>query len=471
MKSVSCFFLPNKWQVADFVATEAQYVRSNAKVNAKLLSPGAGFTEACNYLRQKAYSDLASLSIHHIIKVISEIASNWCNPNYPLRRRADEILPVTTGLSREMISRLIEVFFAKYELKTLYDYIEKEIGNVDYLDDNQTNLYNRNVTRVFGPRLTVNLLGGHNPIIASHTIIINLLCKSAAIYKLSSREPIFPTLFAKSIREIDPIMGNSLAILWWPHYSELFDHIIEYYADIITLSGDDKTASALVQKVPEEKKLLINGSQTSVGLITKKKCLKDELSEAAKQTAIAISWVDQRSCFSPHIIYVEKDMNTTALDFAYELDRQMSEVENILPSGEPDNFAIIAKRRFIQQFQFKQYNSSTVKIISTNSPWTVIYDRDCSIGFGPSYRVIRVCPIDNASEVCEHIASSKIKVTSIGIWGTAETFHQVATKMSSTTVTRICPIGKLASPHLLAERNGGIHLSKLIKTVHIESHE
>ena len=65
------------------------------------LSPGM-IREACQTLKHNRERYLAHRSTQSLVSILSSVAANWLNPEYPFRKLALEQGPAATGFSRQI---------------------------------------------------------------------------------------------------------------------------------------------------------------------------------------------------------------------------------------------------------------------------------------------------------------------------------------------------------------------------------
>src|SRR6185436_18074954 len=86
-------------------------------------------TEACQTLRRNRERYLASRSAHSIIRILSGVAENWLQPDYPFRRRMLEMGPSATGFSRETLAAGLDSFFSQLTSGNLRLLLLQEFGH------------------------------------------------------------------------------------------------------------------------------------------------------------------------------------------------------------------------------------------------------------------------------------------------------------------------------------------------------
>jgi len=67
--------------------------------------------EACLTLKRNREQYLAGRSTQSLINVLSEVAENWLQPEYPFRHLALDGGPAATGFSRATLANGLDTFF------------------------------------------------------------------------------------------------------------------------------------------------------------------------------------------------------------------------------------------------------------------------------------------------------------------------------------------------------------------------
>src|SRR5438046_1705211 len=98
-----------------------------------LLTP-AMIGEACQTLKSNRERYFAHRSTQNLINVISGLARNWLEPQYPFRKLALEQGPATMGFSTQTLANGLDAFFKELTRENLQSLLEQDLGHVNRLD-------------------------------------------------------------------------------------------------------------------------------------------------------------------------------------------------------------------------------------------------------------------------------------------------------------------------------------------------
>ena len=91
--------------------------------------------------------------------------------------------------------------------------------------------------------------------------------KSGSICKLPHAEPFLASWFAEIIAEIDPVIAQCFAVIYWPGGEIQLESIAIEQSDVILGYGNNDVLSAIAQRIPVTKRFLAYGEKVSLALI------------------------------------------------------------------------------------------------------------------------------------------------------------------------------------------------------------
>jgi Acyl-CoA reductase (LuxC) len=397
-----------------------------------------------------------------IIEAIAETANRWREPKNSWRLRAIEQAPTATGFSEPMVREAIDLTFGALTHEALGELIDRELGNRRILDE--FCLRGRLRSRAIGPQLIAHFLAGNVPPPGIISICCGLLLKSANLVKVSNRDPIFPTLFAESLRDVDAELADCVAVFDWTREDSTLTHAALVKANAIVAYGDDQTISALRQLAPEGSAFLGYGHKISLAVVAKEAMTEENLPKLVEAAAFDASVYDQQGCLSPHVFYVEERGELGARKFAAALADAMAAYQRRVPRG---TLSIEEAGAFTQvrtRYEFRTPSDRRVAVWSSPNPneWCVVYDNDTS--FTPSClnRMVFVKPTDGLKRVLDSIQRFAPKLSTVGVAPMTERTMAFAASLSNMGVHRLCPIGQMQRPPLSWHHDGHPNLADLV---------
>ena len=202
---------------------------------------------------QNARDDyLAGIPVRRIVTLLDRVASRWLEPASPYRREAESLLPLVTGYSEPAIRKGLASFLALLHEENLLRLLEDELPQPAVLDGFVPRGRSGGETRAFGPRLTVHVWSGNVPGLPAQSLISALLVKSASLGKVASAEPLFATLLAESIAEVDARLAECLAVTYWPGGEDALEQVAFGQAEAVIAYGSDRAIEQIRARVPAD---------------------------------------------------------------------------------------------------------------------------------------------------------------------------------------------------------------------------
>src|SRR5438105_321774 len=201
--------------------------------------------EACLTLKRNRAQYLAGRSTQGMIKVLSELAENWLQPEFPFRRSALEGGPDATGFSRATLANGLDLFFKQLTAENLHTLLLQDLGHAHRLDQMVATSSEQKLKQAAlasGPEFLVHIAPGSIPSPVLLNMLLGLLARSAQFVKCASGGSFLPRLFAHSLYEADPKLASCLEIAEWRggNRTELESLLFEK-ADCVTATGSDET--------------------------------------------------------------------------------------------------------------------------------------------------------------------------------------------------------------------------------------
>ncbi len=402
---------------------------------------------------------LANISIFEIVHCIARVSAQWRDTNHPLRRKAENILPRLCGLSKEMVSQILDEIFKELTEEKLLHLLKTELGNAEILDRFCNNNNGSTRTRAFGPSLITHILPGNVLGVSIISLLCGLLVKSANLLRVSQTEIVFTTLFAESLQEISPEIAQNIAILIWDKKEESITKTAFQKSNFVIAYGNDKSITAIQTLVPAGVPRLFHGHKLSFGLIARENISKD----LAKKVAMDVAHYDQQGCLSPHVFYVESGGTSTPIDFAKQVAESLQTLSKQLPKGACDD----ATSSQIQQLRgtLPLLKGGVVLKSTDNTDWTVLYDPSPTFTASPLSRCIWIKSISDLSEIPSLFVPLKKIIQGIGIAIPKDRADDIIENISKIGGCRICPIGEMQRPPLNWMHDGQKRLLPLLRFV------
>lgn len=424
--------------------------------------------ESCRALKHNRERYLVGRTTPALIRVISRVAENWLDSEYPFRKFALEHGPRVTGFSKATLAAGLDAFFRRLTAANLQSLLTQELGLPERLDAfcaTGEESASQRAAFANGPELLVHVAAGSLPNPVFMSIILGLLARSAQFVKCATGSSFLPRLFAHSLYDADGKLGACLEVAEWRGGTARLETPLFQAADCVTATGSDETLAEIRCHLPVKTRFLGYGHRVSFGYVTHQALSGFNPAKiAARAAADVVAW-NQLGCLSPHVIYVEHGGTMTAVQFAEALAKELADREQAEPRGElpAETAAVIASKRAFYEIRAAHSPDNTRHWCSENSTaWTVVYEADPLFQLSCLHRFVYVKGVANLVEALQSADSVRGRVSTVGLAATEDKAPALATQLSRWGVTRVCPLGRMQDPPLLWRHDGRPSLGDLV---------
>lgn len=426
------------------------------------LSP-ALLTEACQTLKRNRASYLADRSSEDVIRLLSRVADNWLDPEFPFRKLALTQGPEHTGFSRATIERGLDDFFKSITRESLGLLLTQELGDPRRLDQFVTAPGELRSGLATGPELLMHIAAGNIPNPTWTSLALGLLTRSAQLVKCARRASYLPRLFAHSLYDADHKLGSCLEIAEWAGGQVDLEDAVIAEADCVTATGSDETLAAVRTRVGGKARFLGYGHRVSFAFIA-----ADVLfGRGARRSATAaaedvVAW-DQLGCLSPHVFYVQSGGEVPPEQFAQLLVTELQQHETARPRGpiSAETAAAIASRRAIYEVRAAHSPETQLWHSPGSTAWTVVYEADPRFTHSCLNRFVYIKAVANLTEALHGADAVRGQVSTVGL-ACGEKSAELALQLARWGVTRVCPVGQMQNPPLHWRHDGRPALGDLV---------
>lgn len=411
---------------------------------------------------------LRSLPLITIVGAISEVANQWLDRNWSMRVDTVERIEAATGFSTEVINRCLDVELRNYQSDSLWRTLKRELKDPFVLDTFCNNKELEGSAMAIGPQATLTIFTGNVPALPALSIVRCLLVKSAVVAKVASGEPSFASQFATSISEINPILGNAIAVTYWDRddHSSLYNAV--HNADAVIAYGGLNACAAVREAIQPEQTYIEHGHKYSIGIIT-----KDYLNQVGVDrvtTAIAddVFTFNQHACIAPQAYFMQ--LNETELaEFSQALGGKFNEFNEQYPIGSFSD----SEACNIQLSRIKEsWGASTAKLNthlqSDDLGWTINIRDSLPESRISGNRVLDLVGYNNTQEVINTLKPFSHFLQNIAIGDHSDHFLKTATQFAQMGACRICAPGKMSIPSLIWNHDGIPCIERLLRWCDIE---
>ncbi|WP_088225738.1 acyl-CoA reductase [Desulfosporosinus sp. FKB] len=425
--------------------------------------------ELSTRLRLNRGKYLANLKTERIVEIIDKTIQLWLNPQYPLRKLAETLLPMITAYDAEIVRLELKRFLRGFRKKDLYRFLDEEFDNPGMLDNFRPRK-SGGFTRVYGPELILHFFSGNVPGLPIWSMIMGLLLKSAGIGKTSSAEPLMAVLFAQSLAEVDENLAECLAVLPWKGGSAQFEDLLLERADAVVIYGSSQTVEKIKNKVRQPIPVLGYGHKISFAAVGQEALTADRYQDTVHRLANDVSVYDQQSCLSPQLVFVERGGVISPRQFAQLLASELDRYEKRRPRAKLGDAEIHAIRSLRNRYEAMAISNSEIDVYASGggTEWTVVYHGRPGFEGSPLNRTIQVFACQCLEEALSHLRPYRSYLQSAGIAVAPERLEALAHCLAQEGVSRITAIGQMTLGVAGWHHDARFNLADLVRFVDIE---
>ncbi len=423
--------------------------------------------EACQTLKRNRQLYLANRSTKSLIAVLTSLAKEWLDPEFPFRKLALAEAPSVTGFSRATLVIGLDGFFKNLTTEAFEALLEQDLGAAERLDQFTTTAHEQKVGRAsiaVAPELQAHIAAGNLPNPALTSLILGVLTRSAQFLKCASGAALLPRLFAHSIYHADPKLGACLEVADWRGGDTELERALFEEADLVTVTGSEETLADIRQRIPARTRFLGFGFRVSFAYIAQEMLTGLHVRKIVERAANDVIAWNQLGCLSPHVIYVQAGSSVPAEKFAELLagvlaERELAEPRGDLPVGVA---AMIASRRSIYELRAANSPDCLLWTSKDSTAWTVVYEAEPRFQISCLHRFIYVKPVKNLTEALQGADDVRGKVSSVGLAVPEHQTQELATELARWGVSRVCRLGQMQNPPLAWRHDGRPALGDLV---------
>ncbi|CAO3408847.1 acyl-CoA reductase [Azospirillum largimobile] len=420
-------------------------------------------------VRAAARGYLKTLPTAHLVAVIDAAIQRLLDREDPWRRRAERLLPVVTGYDAEMVRLGLTGYLKTFRAHELRRFLAEDFANPLVLDEFQP-APKGGFTRAFGPDLLLHVWAGNVPGLPLWSLISGLLVKSGTVGKLPSAEPLFAGWFAQLLAEIDPKLGECLAVVWWKGGDAAAERAWLAQADTVVAYGGTAALAAIRDRVPVTTRFLPYGHKISFALVSRAALDPRRAGETARLAAHDIARYDQQGCYSPQTLFVERGGRLSPQDFAAMLAQELA----VQARKHPRRALSMAEAGEVAGWRDGQamrgLDDPGHLLLSDPAGGWCVSCTDAPDGLAPTAlnRTIAVVAVDDLAEVAGRVAPHRAVLQTAGIAAPPEELFRLAGPLGAAGVTRLCALGSMTAPEAGWHHDGRFNLLDLVTVTEIE---
>ena len=401
----------------------------------------------------KAY--LEGKTVDEIADILDRASERWLNDEFPKKVSAVDAISLFTGFAPEMVRESIKVEHLSSRKEDLLRAIRSELGDTAFLDGFHYSKDRCCYSKATGPELTAAIFSSNIPGLPHLSIMRSFLVKSPIIGKASREEPIFPPLYAETLQEIDPGIGDCMAILSWRGGDEAIEDILFQHSGVVIVYGSEATCNSVSRRVPPATRVIPHSHRVGFGAVGKEILTIKNISLLASRIAYDVSTFDQFACISPQVYFLEEGGEVSPKEFVPELARAMQSLEKTLPPARLNIEDAAVLRHMQASFELRELAGEDVRIKADgNLGWTIVYEPLQELVSSPLHRFIRIVPLKDLKDLTTYLEPLKGYMQNAGLEVAEERRSELFNLLAGLGVSRICPAGKMPTPSMMWHHDG-----------------
>jgi acyl-CoA reductase-like NAD-dependent aldehyde dehydrogenase len=381
---------------------------------------------------------IASYSTDRIVAALVNAASEWLDPEEPLRLLAIDEVARATDFHRDMVATGIDFIFSAVTANGLERLARAEGEQA--------------------PRAVFHSLAGNVPGQGVPAIARALLARSIVILRDSERQPVITAAFRETLRRHDPVLAAMVLPVTWSHRSgdRGLERVVIEVAERVELYGSDPTVGSLAARYQAAgvARCELHGARVSAGLVLP----RADVAQAARAFAVDVVMYEGRGCLTPHAILVEGDC-ARASEFAEALAIELAAFEARWPRARGSVEEETARRRFIDDAEMQTVAAADAEdraeqcLLGPKGAWCIRRTSDSAVTLGPGMRCVRVARVADHTRGIAALRAVKPPLAGVGVAGA--TRHDGTTGVDDTALdsalrgagaTLVCPAGRMQAP-------------------------
>lgn len=475
-------FLPQLTEAERSALTWSTITRAGVSLQVPEPSPALA-TTLTTRLREAQRAHLADRPVIDIVDALGRVQALWADPDFPLRRTAVDTLPRLTGYAPLQVRRTLRDYLATFRRDRLLRFLAQDFPDPGVLDGFRPSPAGGR-RRARGPAVLTQVFAGNVPGLPAWELVCGLLVKSAILGKPASGEPLFASLFARSLAEVDADLASCLAILPWPGGDEEVELAAFAGSDAVVATGSRAALADLRTRVPHGARLIEHGATVSIAVIAAEALRTDRYQETARRLARDVAHYDQQACLSPHIAYVETapppavrlpadvpHARVPLTVFAAAVATELAALQRRSPRAPLTLEEATAWASAREDAELAMWEDETRCLVAAgdDSPWAVTVEAlDAPFTASPLGRFVRLVPVSDASAIGGSLGTVGRFVQSAGLACAPARAEEFAEVLAASGADRVSALGRMGAPAAGWHHDGRPGLADLVTWTDLE---
>ncbi len=425
-------------------------------------------------LRQAAGLSLRSISIREILDVLDQAGRAWRDPSYPLRQQAREKLPELVGFSPEMVDRGFAELGRLLDRHELQNKINHELGRSSFLDGWTWSKGYDGYLRATPLGIVTHVSPGNVFLGAADSLVHGLLTKNINLVKVSRGDPLFPLLFAQSLKQVDRSghIADSFCILTLPEQDQrgAIEDKLKTGSDGIVIWGGQEAVSAWSAGAAAGVKMIPYGPRFSFSLVTEEHLAATPLPELPLGGLVedVITW-ETRACGSPQVLFWPESRMDLIEPLLELLIPKFEEWSCLIPPPPHSPDLAVELRREYELTRFLAVQGQGQAVAAPDLSWSVQVRPWSEHRLSPLHRTLIIVPYPDHDTLADWLRPLRHTLQTVGLAAEPSEWRLVGLLATDLGVHRLTEWGKMWKAKHGSPHDGSFQLAQLIRWSTIES--
>jgi hypothetical protein len=352
-------------------------------------------------------------------KALYQIRQKWIRPWAPIGEDDLDLLSESSGFRDLHLKEALARAFSPYTKLRLASMVRKGFSTTE------------------NPPTLFAILQGRIFALTTSIVFRALSANYRVVLKPSSVEPVFATLFCKSLETIDSPFKDYVDVVL-PHEQEKISYFLRH-ADVCVAYGRDETIREIT-KIRGDLKTFGFGHKESFIIVLKEALDKIHLDRLAWSIAMDFSIYDQEGCLSPGVVFVEEGGECSLKELCEAIYKWMLDLFEGLPPRKLslDETTVLSQRALLAYMQAKNSGGLVLKPKNAMFP-AVMLVREKPLFSKVGYRTVVLYPFSKNLDLGSLFPTLAGRIQGIAFAG------------SRNRIKRLISLNPAYKPHYLAE--------------------
>jgi phenylacetate-CoA ligase len=423
----------------------------------------AGVGQLLATARERA-ARLARTPLARILDVLAATGRAW-QVGGELHRRALAELQAEVPFSPAMIAETLAIVPALLDRDTLAQRVTAELGSTAVLDGQAALPGFAGTVRAFPVGTVLHVAAGNVFIGCIDSLVMGFLTKNVSIVKLSSKNQLFPLLFAASLRDADPegVLRDTFAMVHWEGGTRAVEDVLKAGVNAIIAWGGEEMVRSYRERLGIATRLFEYGPKISMQVVFRAALASADLADVGRRVACDICRWDQAACASPQNLFVQRGADVPPL-----LDAIAAALEaHPVPRGRltPDEEVEILKETFRGRVTTLTEGGAERR----GRDYYLHYDPHPGLRPSALNRTLILKPFTDVDELAAHLQPNAFFLQSCSYLADGADRDALLAALGRVGVTRFAPLGTIMDGMVGAPHDGRHGLRELVRLVPDES--